>query len=78
MKKKYTCRNCGRVYEYCRGCHLSPIPYKSAGFCSEKCVEEFKNKQREEVVQKDVEVVITNKDTPTSEEEQQSILIFFE
>ena len=61
---KYTCRHCGDTYEYCRGCHLSPILYKSSGFCSEKCHDEFK--KIEEVIQQDVEVVITNKDTPTS------------
>ena len=61
---KYTCRHCGATYEYCRGCRLSPILYKSSGFCSEKCHDEFKNK--EEVIQQDVEVVITNKDTSTS------------
>ena len=61
---KYTCRHCGDTYEYCRGCHLSPILYKSSGFCSEKCHDEFKNQK--EVIQQDVEVVITNKDTSTS------------
>ena len=62
---KYVCRNCGITYEYCRGCLLSPIPYKAIGFCSEKCHEEFKNKQKE-VVQKDVEVVVNNEDTAIS------------
>ena len=66
---KYVCRNCGVAYEYCRGCYLSPILYKSMGFCSQKCHDEFKNPKIEEVIQPDVEVVITNKDTPTSEAE---------
>ena len=67
---KYVCRNCGITYEYCRGCLLSPIPYKAIGFCSQKCHDEFKNKQREEVIHKDVEVVIEHEDIPTSEEEK--------
>lgn len=65
---KYVCRNCGVTYEYCRGCLLSPILYKSAGFCSAKCHEEYKNQK--EVIRKDVEVVIEHEDIPTSEEEE--------
>ena len=62
--KKHICRNCGATYTYCRGCLISPIIYKEVGFCSQKCHDEFINKK--EVIQQDVEVVITNKDTPTS------------
>ena len=41
---KYICKNpkCKCEYEYCRGCLLSPIPFKSMGFCSQKCADEFK------------------------------------
>lgn len=63
---KHICRNCGTVYQYCRGCLISPVSYKENGFCSKECYEAFKNKQIEEVVQKDVEVVVNNEDIPTS------------
>jgi len=56
--KKYTCKQCGYVYEYCRGCLLSPIPYKENGFCSKTCENTFKNKQKEVISTRDVEVVI--------------------
>ena len=42
--KKHTCRQCGSTFEYCRGCLLSPIPYKDAGYCSKSCYEASKNK----------------------------------
>ena len=68
--KKHICKNCGQIYNYCRACVLTPIPYKEAGFCSKKCSAEFKAQKIEEVILvEDVEVVITNKDTSTSEEE---------
>lgn len=69
--KKHICKNCGLVFDYCRGCLLSPIPYKEAGFCSKKCSAEFKTpKQIEEVIQQDVEVVIEHEGISTSEEEE--------
>lgn len=40
---KHTCKNCNRIFEYCRGCLLSPIPHKDAGFCSKECYEASKN-----------------------------------
>lgn len=45
MAKKYICKNskCKCEYEYCRGCLISPIPYKEAGFCSMVCYEASKN-----------------------------------
>ena len=64
MKKKHICAQCQKIYDYCRGCLISPILYKELGFCSEKCYEEFKNQK--EVIRKDVEVVVNDKDTPTS------------
>lgn len=67
---KHICKQCGKTYSYCRGCLLSPISYKENGYCSEACQEAFKNKQREEVIHKDVEVVIEHEDIPTSEEEE--------
>ena len=41
---KHTCKNCNRIFEYCRGCLLSPIPHKDAGFCSKECYEASKIK----------------------------------
>ena len=66
---KYVCRNCGKTYEYCRGCSLSPIIHKMQGYCSKTCQEEAQNQKIEEVIRKDVEVVIEHEDIPTSEEE---------
>ena len=34
---RYTCRQCGKVYNYCRSCTLTPMPWKAAGFCSKEC-----------------------------------------
>lgn len=67
--KKHICRNCGLTYEYCRGCLLSPISYKENGFCSKTCQDISKNKIEEIIPAEDVEVVITDEGTTTSEEE---------
>lgn len=62
---RHICKQCGRAFNYCRGCVLKPIPYKAAGFCSEECSALFKIK--EVVSQRDVEVVVKNdKDTTIS------------
>ena len=66
MSKKHICRQCQRVYSYCRGCLLSPILYYEHGFCSESCEEASKNKIEEVIPTEDVEVVITDEDTSTS------------
>lgn len=67
--KKHTCKTCGNIFEYCRGCLLSPIPHKDAGYCSKACYEESKAPKIEEVVPvEDVEVVVIEEDTSTSEE----------
>ena len=62
---RHICKQCGRAFNYCRGCVLKTIPYKAAGFCSEECSAAFKIK---EVIQiEDVEVVVKNdKDTTIS------------
>lgn len=65
--KKHICRQCNKVYEYCRGCLLSPISYKENGYCTEECQEAFKNKIEEVVPTEDVEVIITDRDISTSE-----------
>ena len=71
---KQVCRQCGRIYNYCRACMLKSIPWKAAGFCSKECSAEFKKPKPivEEVVPvvEDVEVVITDdKDMTISEDE---------
>lgn len=67
--KKYICKQCGDIYEYCRGCLLSPIPHKENGYCSDTCQATSKNQLEEVIPTEDVEVVITDEDTSTSEEE---------
>lgn len=76
--KKHICKQCNRIYEYCRGCLLSPISYKENGFCSETCQEAFKNKIEEVVQTEDVEVVVKNEeDTSTPIEEASGYPYFF-
>jgi hypothetical protein len=65
--KKHICKQCGKIYEYCRGCLLSPISYKENGYCSKVCEEASKNKIEEVIPTEDVEVVITDRDISTSE-----------
>lgn len=68
--KKHICKNCGHTFEYCRGCLLSPILYKDEGYCSKTCYEESKTPKIEEVIPVvDVEVVVIDEDTSTSQEE---------
>ena len=76
--KKHICKQCNRIYEYCRGCLLSPISYKENGFCSEICQEAFKTKIEEVVPTEDVEVVVINEeDTSTPREEAIEYPYFF-
>lgn len=75
--KKHTCKNCGHTFEYCRGCLLSPIPHKDAGYCSKACYEESKTPKVEEIVPvEDVEVVVIDEDTSTSDKEE-TVSYFF-
>ena len=76
--KKHICKNCGRTFDYCRGCLLSPVSYKEAGFCSKECLAEFRAPKIKEVIHKDVEVVINNEDTSTPEEEVEYPYFFTE
>lgn len=64
---KHICKNpdCGKIFSYCRGCLLSPISYRENGYCSKACQESAQ--KIEEVIHKDVEVVITDGDISTSE-----------
>ena len=72
--KKHTCKNCNRIFEYCRGCLLSPIPHKDAGFCSKECYEASKQvvetkSIEDEVVNVEVEETIVENNEPSIEEE---------
>ena len=67
MSKKHICRQCQRVYTYCRGCLLSPILYYENGFCSTTCKKAYNQKQKEVIPTEDVELVITDRDISTSE-----------
>ena len=67
--KKHTCRQCGSTFEYCRGCLLSPIPYKDAGYCSKSCYEASKNKVVIEPVEEEIVTEVIVEDTKPIEEE---------
>ena len=76
--KKHICKQCNKVYEYCRGCLLSPISYKENGFCSETCQDIYRKQIEEVVLSKDVEVVvIKEEDTSTPTEEAIEYPYFF-
>lgn len=75
--KKHICKQCNKIYEYCRGCLLSPISYKENGFCSETCQEAFKTKTEEVVPIEDVEVVVIEEDTSTPIEDAAEYPYFF-
>lgn len=64
--KKHICKQCNRVYEYCRGCLLSPISYKENGYCSETCYEASKIKV-EPIVEEVIETISTEDITPIEE-----------
>ena len=63
----HVCKQCKKTYSYCRACLISPILYKELGFCSDRCRDEFTNKQKEVIPAEDVEVIITDRDISTSE-----------
>ena len=71
--KKHICKQCNRVYEYCRGCLLSPISYKENGYCSETCYEASKIKV-EPIVEEVVEAISAKDIIPIEE----SVSIEFE
>jgi hypothetical protein len=60
----HVCKQCGLRFAYCRACVFKPIYYKDKGFCSKECYDESK---KEVIPTEDVEVVITDRDTSTSE-----------
>lgn len=64
--KKHICKQCNKIYEYCRGCLLSPISYKENGYCSETCYEASKIKV-EPIVENVIETPI--EDTAPIQEE---------
>lgn len=61
----HVCKQCGLKFAYCRKCVFKPIYYKDLEFCSKECY--IESKKIEEVIQQDVEVVITDGDIATSE-----------
>lgn len=71
--KKHICKQCNRVYEYCRGCLLSPISYKENGYCSETCYEASKIKV-EPIMEEVVETISVEDIIPIEE----SVSIAFE
>ena len=34
---EHKCFACGKIFDYCRRCVITPVVYKAEGFCSEKC-----------------------------------------
>lgn len=75
--KKHICKQCNKVYEYCRGCLLSPISYKENGFCSETCQKAYNQNIEEVVPLEDVEVVVIEEDTSTPIEDASEYPYFF-
>ena len=65
--KKHICKQCNKVYEYCRGCLLSPISYKENGYCSNSCYEASKIKV-EPVVEDVVETILIEDIAPIETE----------
>ena len=65
--KKHICKQCNRVYEYCRGCLLSPISYKENGYCSVTCYEASKIKA-EPIVEEIVETISVEDIVPAEPE----------
>ena len=51
---KHTCKHCNRIFEYCRGCFLSPIPHMDAGFCSKECYEASKKVVEPEIIEEPI------------------------
>lgn len=53
---KHVCKQCQKIYSYCRGCLLSPISYKESGYCSERCYEASKNKRADNQCDNDADI----------------------
>ena len=34
---EHKCFTCGKIFEYCRRCVITPVVHKAEGFCSEEC-----------------------------------------
>ena len=65
--KKHICKQCNKIYEYCRGCLLSPISYKEDGYCSETCYEASKIKV-DPIVEEVIETISVEDIIPIEEE----------
>ena len=76
--KKHICKQCNKIYEYCRGCLLSPISYKEDGYCSITCYEASKIKVEpivEEVIETiPVEDILSTKEEVSVEAESETIV----
>ena len=67
---RHYCKQCGKPFNYCRGCTLTPIPHKAAGFCSTECSAIFKTKKIE------IPEVVETK--PTDKEVQDDVFAIVE
>ena len=38
---EHKCFTCGKVFEYCRRCAVTPVVHMAEGFCSEECAHIF-------------------------------------
>lgn len=38
---EHKCLTCGKTFDYCRRCVITPVVYKAEGFCSEECSNVF-------------------------------------
>ena len=81
--QKHTCKHCNHIFEYCRGCFLSPIPHMDAGFCSKECYEASKNKVEpmveiepvaEEVVIEETVATVSNEEIVPTEVEIEPVV----
>lgn len=42
---RHVCKQCGKIFIYCRSCVFKPVFYKDKGYCSLKCYEQSKIKE---------------------------------
>lgn len=53
---KHICKQCGKVFNYCRACVFKPIGYHESGFCSEECRTKFRLAEKIEISNKNKEI----------------------
>ena len=66
---RYTCSVCGKIYDYCRACVLTPIPHKESGLCSIECYRVSKNQVVPSVEPEPIVEEVLTEDTEPIEEE---------